>query len=53
VPFSFAETRKSGITTVAVGELIMSETEKTKPEKPETRPTDDGFLSPTPPKKKS
>jgi hypothetical protein len=36
----------------AVGELTMTETEKTKPEKPETRPTDDGFLSPTPPKKK-
>ena len=30
----------------------MPETEKAKAEKPETRPTDDGFLTPTPPKKK-
>jgi len=44
---------QSSLPYVAVGELIMSETEKTKPEKHETRPTDDGFLSPTPPKKKS
>ena len=37
---------------VAVGELKMPETEKTKPEKAETRSTDDGYLTPTPPKKK-
>jgi hypothetical protein len=30
----------------------MPETEKTRPEKPETRSTDDGYLTPTPPKKK-
>jgi hypothetical protein len=30
----------------------MSDTEKAKSEKPETRPTDDGYLSPTPTKKK-
>src|SRR5215467_7028309 len=37
---------------VAVGELTMPEAEKTKPETRETRPTDDGYLSPAPPKKK-
>jgi len=36
----------------AAGELTMPQTEKTKPEKPETRPTDDGYLSPTPSEKK-
>ena len=40
------------VSRVAVWELTMPETEKTKPEKPETRSTDDGFLTPTPPKKK-
>ena len=30
----------------------MSEPEKTKLEKSESRPTDDGYLPPTPPKKK-
>jgi hypothetical protein len=30
----------------------MPETEKAKPEKREVRPTDDGYLTPTPPKKK-
>ena len=33
-------------------EVTMPETEKPKPEKPETRPTDDGYLTPTPPEKK-
>ena len=37
---------------VAIGELTMSDTEKTKTEKPETRPIDDGSLTPTPPKTK-
>ena len=45
-----------GITTArchwGAGELTMSDTEKAKSEKPETRPTDDGYLSPTPTKKK-
>jgi hypothetical protein len=36
----------------AAAELPMSETEKTKAEKPETRPTDDGYVSPPPSKKK-
>ena len=36
----------------AAGELPMSETEKTKAEKPEARPTDDGYVSPPPSKKK-
>jgi hypothetical protein len=43
--------RDSEGSRVAVGELTMPETEKTKPEKPETRPTDDGYLTPTPAKK--
>jgi hypothetical protein len=37
---------------VAVGELTMLEAEKPKPETRESRPTDDGYLTPTPPKKK-
>src|SRR5262249_32091644 len=37
---------------VGVGELTMPEAEKTKPETREARPTDDGYLSPTPSKKK-
>ena len=37
---------------VAIGELTMSDTAKTKTEKPETRPIDDGYLTPTPPKTK-
>jgi hypothetical protein len=37
---------------LAVGELTMPEAEKPKRETRESRPTDDGYLTPTPPKKK-
>jgi hypothetical protein len=52
--FSFAGLAQieASLPRVALGELTMPETEKTKSEKPETRPTDDGYLTPTPPKTK-
>ena len=51
--FSFADTRKLSDYCLAL--LLgppMSDDSKTKPEKPEARPTDDGYLTPSPRKEK-